>query len=509
MIESPISEGENQAMRPPATAIVIFGATGDLNHRKLVPALFNLYQDGLLPEKYVIVGVSRTKLSDEEFRVKLFESASKHSRRKTEKALWDSFAQHIYYQPLNANDVHDFANLKSRLESLSASRKEKLNYLFYLATAPEFFGVIGTNLHLAGLVEQPGSGRATRLVVEKPFGHDLESAQQLNKTLRAGFAEEQIYRIDHYLGKETVQNILVFRFANGMFEPLWNRNFIDHIEISVCEHLGVGNRAGYFDQAGILRDIVQNHLLQMLSLLCIEPPISLSDADSIRDEKVKVLRSIRRFTPETVSTNTVRAQYTKGEIEGATVPGYMEEPGVSPASTTDTYVALKLEIDNWRWAGVPIYVRAGKRLPKRITEITVFFKSPPGSLFEGKNVVLEQNVLAIQVQPNEGISLKICSKPPGPRMQINPVVMDFNYGNSFGVASADAYERLILDAMKGDPTLFTRDDEIEEAWDLLAPVFSTWASKSAPPVFQYKAGTWGPSAAASLLSPAGHRWRRL
>ncbi len=509
-MNNPFAEGENRILRPPSTAIVIFGATGDLNHRKLIPALYNLAHDNYLPSKFVIMGVSRTKLSDQQFRDSLYDAVKNHSRRPVSPEEWAEFSKNVFYQPLDATNVADFGVLKSRLETLCSEKGEHFNYLYYLATSPEFFGTIATNLKKGGLVEPVQSGsRATRLVVEKPFGHDLDSARELNRVLRGSFDEDQIYRIDHYLGKETVQNILVFRFANGIFEPLWNRNYIDHIQISVCESIGVGSRAGYFDQAGILRDIVQNHLLQMLSLLCIEAPISLSDADSIRDEKVKVLRSIRRFTPESVFSNTVRAQYTDGFIDGAAATGYLQEKGVSPKSKTDTYVALKLEIDNWRWFGVPIYIRAGKRLPKRITEITIFFKSPPSSLFQGRSVELEQNVLAIQVQPNEGISLKISSKPPGPRMRVRPVVMDFNYGDSFGVASADAYERLILDAMKGDPTLFTRDDEIEQAWDLLAPLFATWSSDNSPPVFEYKSGTWGPSAAAGLLAPSGHRWRRL
>lgn len=510
-MENPFAEGENRVLRPPATAIVIFGATGDLTHRKLIPALYNLMHDSYLSSRFVVLGVSRTKQSDEQFRAGLRDAVEKHSRRPVSDEVWASFSQNVFYQPLDATRPDDFMILKSRMESLCAAQGEHFNYLYYLATSPDFFGPIAANLKSAGLVEEPGRGlRSTVLVVEKPFGHDVESARELNKLLRRSFAEEQIYRIDHYLGKETVQNILVFRFANGIFEPLWNRNYIDHIQISVCESIGVGSRAGYFDQAGILRDIVQNHLLQMLSLLCIEPPISLSDADSIRDEKVKVLRSMRRFTFESVKSNTVRAHYLSGFVDGQEVPGYLEEKGVAPGSTTESFVALKLEIDNWRWSGVPIYIRAGKRLPKRITEITIFFKRPPETLFQGRAVELEQNVLAIQVQPNEGISLKISSKPPGPRMRVRPVVMDFNYGNSFGIASADAYERLILDAMKGDPTLFTRDDEIEEAWGLLEPVFSAWrASEDAPPLYDYKAGTWGPSAAAGLLLPDGHRWRRL
>jgi glucose-6-phosphate 1-dehydrogenase len=328
--------------------------------------------------------------------------------------------------------------------------------------------------------------------------------------LRKSLAEEQIYRIDHYLGKETVQNILVFRFANGIFEPLWNRKYVDHIQISVCEDIGIGNRAAYFDQNGILRDIVQNHVLQMLALLCIEPPISLSDADGIRDEKAKVLRSIKRMTPEEVRSNTVRAQYTAGTVAGESVVGYRQEAGVQPSSETDTFVALKLEIDNWRWSGVPIYIRAGKRLPKRITEITIFFNKAPDSLFKGRNVgELEPNVLSIQVQPKEGMSLRISSKPPGPRMRVRPVEMDFTYHDSFGVASPEAYERLLLDVMKGDPTLFTRNDEIEESWDLLAPIFKEWEGNHAPELQTYEAGTWGPAAADELLSRRGHSWRTL
>jgi glucose-6-phosphate 1-dehydrogenase len=332
----------------------------------------------------------------------------------------------------------------------------------------------------------------------------------LNKIIRESLAEEQIYRIDHYLGKETVQNILVFRFANGIFEPLWNRKYVDHIQISVCEDIGIGTRAAYFDQNGILRDIVQNHVLQMLALLCIEPPNSLSDADSIRDEKAKVLRSIKRMTPVEVRTNTVRAQYTKGTVGGEAAVGYLEEKGVSADSKTDSYVALKLEIDNWRWSGVPIYIRAGKRLPKRITEMAIFFNKAPDSLFKGRQVgELEHNVLSIQVQPKEGMSLRISSKPPGPRMRVRPVEMDFTYDSSFGVASPEAYERLLLDVMKGDATLFTRNDEIEESWDLLAPIFKEWESANPPPVHEYEAGTWGPAAADELINSTKDSWRKL
>jgi glucose-6-phosphate 1-dehydrogenase len=377
--------------------------------------------------------------------------------------------------------------------------------------APQFFGPIASNLKEVGLIEPYAKGaRQTSVVVEKPFGHDLQSARELNKVIRESLAEEQIYRIDHYLGKETVQNILVFRFANGIFEPLWNRKYVDHIEISVCEDIGIGTRAAYFDQNGILRDIVQNHVLQMLALLCIEPPNSLSDADSIRNEKAKVLRSIKRMTPEEVRTHTVRAQYTSGTVGGEAALGYLEEKGVAPDSKTDSFVALKLEIDNWRWSGVPIYIRAGKRLSKRITEMAIFFNKAPDSLFKGRQVgELEHNVLSIQVQPKEGMSLRISSKPPGPRMRVRPVEMDFTYDSSFGVASPEAYERLLLDVMKGDATLFTRNDEIEESWDLLAPIFKEWESSNPPPVFTYEAGTWGPAAADELINTTKDSWRKL
>ncbi len=509
-MENPFSEGENRILRPPSTAIVIFGSTGDLTHRKLVPALCNLMQDDYLPSKYVVIGTGRTKLSDQEFRDSLRKSVKEFSRRDPGEELWKKFSSNVFYQQLDISQEADFGALKARLDGISKEYSEDFSYLYYLATAPAHFAQVASNLAKVGLVERPGSLRNTNLVVEKPFGIDLASARELNHKLRESFAENQILRIDHYLGKETVQNILVFRFANGIFEPLWNRNYIEQIQISVCEDIGVGSRAAYFDQAGIMRDIVQNHLLQMLALLCIEAPISLSDADSIRDEKVKVLRSIKRFSAQDVFSDTVRARYTRGFIGGKEVPAYLEEKGVIPESTTETFVAMKLEIENWRWAGVPIYIRAGKRMPKRITEITVYFKRPPESLFRGRQVhELEHNVLAIQVQPKEGISLKVSSKAPGPRMRVRPVEMDFNYGTSFGTPSADAYERLILDAMRSDATLFTRDDEIEEAWDLLTPVFEAWGRSESPTVHDYASGSWGPRAAAQLLKPQGHRWRRL
>ncbi len=512
MEESKMTENEGRSTRPPATILVIFGASGDLTSRKLIPGLCNLAEDDYLPENFIVIGSSRSKLSDEEFRAKVYEGVKKFSRRPISPAVWEKFAKHLHYQPCDGEKVGEVEALKGRMETLAAEQPGvRFNYVYYLAMAPQFFGPIASNLKEVGLIEPYAKGaRQTSVVVEKPFGHNLESARELNTIIRQSLAEEQIYRIDHYLGKETVQNILVFRFANGIFEPLWNRKYVDHIQISVCEDIGIGTRAAYFDQNGILRDIVQNHVLQMLALLCIEPPNSLSDADSIRDEKAKVLRSIKRMTPEEVRANTVRAQYTKGTVGGESALGYLEEKGVTPDSKTDSYVALKLEIDNWRWSGVPIYIRAGKRLPKRITEITIFFNKAPDSLFKGRQVgELEHNVLSIQVQPKEGMSLRISSKPPGPRMRVRPVEMDFTYDSSFGVASPEAYERLLLDVMKGDATLFTRNDEIEESWDLLAPIFKEWEGANPPQVYEYEAGTWGPAAADELINSTKDSWRKL
>jgi glucose-6-phosphate 1-dehydrogenase len=508
---NPFVEGENRIIRPPSTILVIFGASGDLTNRKLIPALANLAQDDYLPGGFIVIGASRTPLSDEAFRDKLRIAVQKHSRQPIKELVWAAFAENIFYQALDGTNPDDFKKLKERLEDFGRERQEHFNYLYYFATSPKFFGEIAGNLRQVGLVEQPGAGiRRTSIVVEKPFGYDVPSARALNDELRENLAEEQIFRIDHYLGKETVQNILVFRFGNGIFEPLWNSRYIDCIQISVCEDIGVGSRADYFDQNGILRDIVQNHVLQMLSLLCIEPPLSLSDADSIRDEKVKVLKMVKRLKVDEVPELTVRGRYSAGFINGEPVPAYLEEAGIAPQSRTETYVALKLGIDNWRWAGVPIYIRAGKRLPKRITEISVMFKRPPGALFHGRQVTsLTQNVLSIQVQPHEGISLSVNSKPPGPRIRVRTVNMDFTYDDSFGIPSPDAYERLLLDAMKGDATLFTRDDEIKVAWDLLTPVLESWSSSHGAPLYEYNSGSWGPDAADALLAPAGHQWRSL
>ena len=509
---NPFADGENGAGgRPAASLLVIFGASGDLTQRKLIPALYNLFCDGYLPQSFVVLGAARSPYDQERFRSHLREGVVKYSRREIEDSRWREFAQMIFYQRIDGTEAAGYGSLRERIERLEEEHAQRFNLLYYLATAADFFGPIAANLKSAKLVSYPGSDlRSTRLLVEKPFGHDLDSARELNAELRDSFEESQIFRLDHYLGKETVQNILAFRFANGIFEPLWNRRYVEQIQVSFFETVGVENRAAYFDQAGILRDIVQNHLLQVLALLCIEPPLSISDPDSIRDEKLKVLKALHRYSPAEARSLVVRGQYGGGFIQGVPVAGYREEKGVAGDSQTETFVALQLGIDNWRWEGVPIYVRAAKRMPKRITEVSIFFKKPAGALFKDSSLEgLDYNVLAIQIQPEEGISLSIASKPPGPRMRVRPVVMNFSYGDFFGIPSPDAYERLLLDAMKGDATLFTRADEIEEAWELVMPVLESWADAAAPALEPYEAGAWGPKKADDLLAREGHSWRKL
>ncbi|MCB0318647.1 MAG: glucose-6-phosphate dehydrogenase [Bdellovibrionales bacterium] len=506
---NPFATGENRLVEPPATALIIFGASGDLTHRKLVPALYNLFLDVYLPSDFIVLGVSRSEKSDEDFRKSLKKAAEEHSRRKISKTEWDEFSKKIFYVSADVNKQQGVAKLKKRLNSLCS--KETPNYLYYYATAPSLFAPISANLDAEGLIfHDVNSIQRSSVIVEKPIGSDGESAKELNLKLRKHFAEKQIFRIDHYLGKETVQNILVFRFANGIFEPLWNNKFIDHIQITTAENIGVGSRADYFDSHGITRDIIQNHILQMLSLLCIDPPNSLSDADSIRNEKVKVLSAVRKAKQKDVLDYAVRAQYQSGFINGQSVSSYKDEQGVSAGSITETFSAIRLEIDSWRWANVPIYIRCGKRMPKKITEIAVYFKTPPSSLFKGRQVGnLEPNVLTIQVQPDESISMKVFVKAPGPRLRVRPVIMDFNYHESFAVPSPAAYERLLLDAMKGDPTLFARNDEIEAAWSIVDPILYNWENQQGAPLYFYEAGTWGPDEAEALLLREGRRWREL
>ena len=503
---NPLREGLSARPVPQPCSIVIFGATGDLTHRKLVPALYNLAADGELPPGVVIVGFARRDKGDDGFRSDLDETTRKFSRQPVRDEIWNAFAQSIFYHQSEFSDEAGYKGLAERLEELDKSHGTRGNRLFYLAAGPDQFEPILKNLKAAGL-NQTCKGSWARVIIEKPFGTDLASARELNRVVRNSFTEEQTYRIDHFLGKETAQNILVMRFANAIFSPLWNTHYIDNVQITAAETLGVGTRAGYYEEAGALRDMVQNHLIQLLCLVAMEPPTDLS-ADSIRDEKVKVVRSLHRWSRSEIAANVVRGQYTKGTIHGEPVLGYRQEQNVNPDSQTETFVALRLFIDNWRWADVPVYMRVGKRLPKSATEISIHFKKAPAVLFNKD--LRDLNVLVIRIQPDEGISLRIHAKVPGTSFRIEPVKMDFHYGTSFGKPSPEAYERLLLDAMSGDATLFARSDEVEEAWAFVDPIEEAWhAKKDAPQLYFYPAGSWGPEAADDLLARDGRAWRRL
>ncbi len=496
--------------RPESCTLVIFGATGDLTHRKLIPALYNLAADGDLPAGLRVVGFARREKSDEEYRSDLEALNRKVSRQGHDDQMWENFAHSIYYHQSEFQDLDGYKRLKTKLEELEAEGGSG-NRLFYIASAPEFFDDVLVKLGEAGLNE-PVEGRWSRVVVEKPFGTDLPTAEHLNSVVNQTFHEKETYRIDHYLGKETAQNIMVLRFANAIFEPLWNSRYIDHIQITCAEDLGMeGGRGGYYDTAGAMRDMVQNHLLQLLSLVAMEPPTDLS-ADGVRDEKVKVFRSLRKWKgADEVGKNVVRAQYTEGVVDGEDAVGYRREDRVNPGSMTESFVALRVMVDTWRWEGVPFYVRMGKQLPKKATEISVHFRGAPGVLFNALPSGLEAgNVLVIRIQPDEGISLKIQSKIPGPALRMEDVKMDFHYSTSFGKSSPEAYERLLLDAMAGDATLFARRDEVEEAWRFVDEIEHAWHKSDSPPAMaEYPAGSWGPKEADDLLQRDGRRWRRL
>jgi glucose-6-phosphate 1-dehydrogenase len=505
---NPLREGLITRAMPQPCAVVIFGATGDLTHRKLIPALYNIAADGDLPAGLAVVGFARREKTDEQFRSELEAAARKFSRQTVGDELWNSFAQSIFYHRSEFADPDGYKRLAERLDKINAERGTRGNRLFYLSVAPTEFEGILQKLNEFGLNKtRPGSW--ARVIVEKPFGTDLPSAKALNSVVAGTFAERDTFRIDHYLGKETAQNIMVLRFANAIFEPLWNHRYIDHVQITASEPLGVEGRGGYYEGAGALRDMVQNHLMQLLCLTAMEPPTDLA-ADSVRDEKVKVVRSLRALTGDDVALNVVRGQYAAGAINGKAVPAYRQEERVSPNSMTETFVALRLLVDNWRWADVPFYVRVGKRLPKGGTEIAVQFKSAPAVLFNRETTVLDPNVLIIRIQPDEGISLRMQAKIPGAALRVEPVKMDFHYGTSFGKASPEAYERLLLDAMAGDATLFARRDEVETAWRFIDAIEDAWhKSQTPPPLCEYPAGSWGPKEADELLARDGRAWRRL
>jgi len=508
---NPLREGLRLERMPDPAAFVLFGATGDLAHRKVVPALFQLWRTNLLPHEFALVGIGRRPLGDDGFRTGLRASVEEHGRAPLTAAAWEPFAACISYQRMDFGDPAGYAALADRLDELDRTRGTAANRLFYLATQPSAFAEIIAGLGRAGLDHEVHGGGWRRVVIEKPFGRDTISAIRLNREVAKVFRESQVYRIDHYLGKETVRNLLVFRFGNGIFEPIWNRRYVDHVQITVAESIGVEGRGAFYEEAGATRDILQNHLLQLLSLVAMEPPATF-EANALRDEKVKVLRSIAPLgplEPAAVAPGVVRGQYGPGWVAGAAVPGYRAEPEVDPQSETETFVAVRLTIDDWRWAGVPFYLRAGKRLPKRATEIAVRFRAVPHALFKGTSVDPEPNLLALRIQPDEGILLRFAAKIPGLGLDVRPVNMDFTYGSAFSVDSPDAYETLILDALLGDASLFTRADEVETAWQVVTPILEAWARGRAPDFPNYEAGSWGPAAADALLARDGARWRRI
>ncbi len=497
-------------MAPPC-AIVIFGSTGDLTQRKLLPALFELARHGRMPDRCALVGFARGETDDAAMRARMRQAAAEAvGPGGLDGAAWERFSTTLHACPGAYDDPASFARLKATLDRLDVEHGTQGNRLFYLAIPPSSYAPVVRNLGAAGLVPR-GSGRAatgwTRVIIEKPFGHDLASATALNTEISGALSEDQIYRIDHYLGKETVQNIIVLRFGNGIFEPIWNRRYVDRVQITMAETIGIGSRGRFYEEAGAMRDIVQNHLLQVMALVAMEPPVSF-DADTVRDEKAKVFKAIRPIPLEEVDRHAVRAQYGPGTVGGAAATGYRGESNVAPDSVTETYVALRLMVDSWRWAGVPFYLRTGKRMPKTLTEVAIRFTRIPHLLF--RDLPEEQqrpNELVLRLQPDEGISLSFGAKVPGADLEIRPVTMDFSYAKSFGAEPTPAYERLILDAMKGDASLFIRADGVRETWSVVQPILDAWAARGKAPIPVYPAGSWGPAEADDLMARDHRRWR--
>jgi glucose-6-phosphate 1-dehydrogenase len=505
--ENVLREGLRLERIPSPCVVVLFGATGDLAHRKVVPALYQLWRTNLLPHEFALLGLGRRDLDAASYRDQIRESLERYSRvLPIDDAAWAAFSGRIEYERLDFDDPGGFDRLSTRLDLLDREHDTRGNRLFYLATQPSQFAEIVGQLGRVGLDHERTDGGWRRIVIEKPFGHDHASAQRLNREVGKVFRETQVYRIDHYLGKETVRNLLVFRFGNSLFEPVWNRRYVDHIQITVAESLGIENRGTFYEQTGAARDVLQNHLLQLVSLVAMEPPATF-DADALRDEKVKVLRAIT--TDPSDLRDVVRGQYGPGWVAAEQVPGYRDEPGVDPQSETETFVAARLTIDDWRWSGVPFYVRTGKRMPKRATEIAIQFREVPHKLFQHSSTDPDPNLLAIRIQPDEGIMLRFGAKVPGLGLDVRSVTMDFTYGSAFSVDSPDAYETLILDALQGDASLFTRADEVEHAWSIVDPMIDAWADQGAPPFPNYDAGTWGPVASDELMARDGRRWRRI
>src|SRR5215471_727831 len=489
---------------PPCT-VVIFGSAGDLTKRKLLPALYNLKAAGLLPREFAIIGVARREKTPEQFREESTRDIRQFATTTVDDALWSELRETMYFQSGELSDPAVYTQLANLLAEISKRHGTGGNVLFYLAVPPNLFGEVARRLGEAGLVRPEGDAWR-RVIVEKPFGHDLDSARALSAELAAVLREDQIYRIDHYLGKETVQNIMVFRFVNGLFEPIWNRTYVDHVQLMVAETVGVEDRGNYYETAGVLRDMIQNHMFQLLSLVAMEPPISFA-ADAVRDEKVKVLQAIRPMTSEEILDRTVRGQYGDGVINDQPVPGYRREPKVSPTSTTETYAALKLFVENWRWAGVPFYLRSGKRLSRRQTEIVIEFRRPPLLLLEAaKANNIDPNRLVLHIQPEEGIELQVKAKRPGPKVRIETVKLDFSYKDFGQTSAATGYERLLYDCMVGDSTLFHRTDMVEAAWRIATPILEAWQYLRPPDFPNYAAGSWGPSAADELIEQDGRRW---